>query len=116
MPDQEKWVRRVSEWRSSGLTSTAYCEGKPFTAGGLRYWAHQLSRGPQAGEASVRMARVVRVPSSRPPSRESSALARGPEVLVVELGAARVAVRPGFDRETLAAVLEVLASHASVTR
>ena len=116
MPDQEKWVRRVSEWRSSGLTSTAYCEGKPFTAGGLRYWAHRLSRGQQAGQASVRMARVVRVPSSRSPSRESPVLAVGPEALFVDLGAVRVAVRPGFDRETLSAVLEVLASHVSVTR
>ena len=32
------------------------------------------------------------------------------EALVVELGAARVMVRPGFHQATLAAVLEVLAA------
>jgi hypothetical protein len=33
-----------------------------------------------------------------------------PEPLVVECGVMRVAVQPDFDRETLAAVLDVLAS------
>jgi hypothetical protein len=31
-----------------------------------------------------------------------------PDPLVVEIGAARVAARPGFDRVTLAEVLEIL--------
>ena len=33
-----------------------------------------------------------------------------PEPLMVECGAIRVAIRPGFDRETLAAVLDVLSA------
>jgi hypothetical protein len=40
----------------------------------------------------------------------------GSEALVVEIGAARVAVRPGFDRATLAGVLEVLAVVPGSTR
>ncbi len=109
MADQEAWAQRVSEWKSSGLTSAAYCDGKPFTAGGLRHWAHRLSRGRQQ-EQAVRLARVVRVSAPRRSSREPSPVAAGSEALVVEIGAARVAVRPGFDRATLVAVLEVLAA------
>lgn len=46
----------------------------------------------------VRIARVVPTPAARPPT----------SVLVVEIGAARIRVEAGFDRATLAAVLEVL--------
>jgi hypothetical protein len=112
MADEGVWAQRVSEWKSSGLTSKAYCEGKPFTAGGLRHWAHRLRRGLQQDRAPQRIARVVRVPSQRS-SREPWPAG---ETLVVELGAARVAVRPGFDRAMLAAVLEVLTGVTGSTR
>src|SRR2546423_1253593 len=43
-----KWAERVAEWKAGGLTSAAYCEGKVFTAGGLRLWAHRPG-GAQRG-------------------------------------------------------------------
>ena len=112
------WEKRVSEWKVSGETSGTYCKGKPFTAGGLRYWAHRLhhkGHAPEADKPVVRIARVLRGPAAeapRKPSPEPVPIARAtvPEPLVVECGAMRVAVRPHFDRETLAAVLDVLAS------
>ncbi len=113
--DTAKWRRRVQEWRASGLSSTAFSEGEPFSAGGLRHWAHRL-RQQQAAKAArpVRIARVVSVPAAPlAETREPApgvAVAAAEAALVVEVGAARVAVRPGFDRVTLAAVLEVLAS------
>jgi hypothetical protein len=110
------WAARVAEWRASGQTSTGYCEGKPFTAGGLRHWAYRLCKGAQRQPQSppIRVARVLRRPAVSSDSRRPSAgVAAGPtptpEPLVVECGAMRVAVRPGFDRATLAAVLEVIA-------
>jgi transposase len=108
MPDTDTWARRVAEWRSSGQTSTAFCRGKPFTAGGLRYWACRLGQRRQRNHAAVRVARVVRVSELRPSQHEKSPAGAGTDALVVEIGAARVAVRPGFDRVTLAAVLEVI--------
>lgn len=110
MADQETWAKRVSEWRSSGLTSTAYCEGKPFTAGGLRYWAHRLSRGRQQDRPAVRVARLVRVSELKAPSHDERSRAGAVADVVVEIGAARIAVRPGFDRTTLTAVLGILAA------
>jgi hypothetical protein len=97
----------VAEWKASGLSSPAYCAGKEFTAGGLRHWAHRLAHGEQR-RPRVRVARVVRVRREEREAR-SPAGDRPPEV-VVEIGAARIAVRPGFDREALAAVVEVLAA------
>ena len=118
MVNSEKWARRVKKWRASGLTSSAFCEGKPFTAGGLRHWAHRLREelGQKAGEPAVRIGRVVRVPA--PAAQEGREVAvefdriasAAASEVVVELGAARVTVRAGFHRATLAAVLEVLAA------
>ena len=113
--DTAKWRKRVREWQSSGLTSTAFSEGEPFSAGGLRHWAHRLRQQRAAKAAqSVRIARVVRVPAAALPETHDAAagaaLAAAPAALVAEVGAARVAVRSGFDRATLAAVLDVLAS------
>jgi hypothetical protein len=115
------WSERVAGWRSSGLTSTKFCEGRDFTAGGLRQWAHLLerdSKGPRA-EGGTRLARVVRValPTRRGRAGSASAAAReatpaGGGGLVVEYGRARVSVSVGFDRSTLAAVLDVLAERA----
>ena len=36
MEKSELWRERVVAWRASGLTSTAYCVGRGFSAGGLR--------------------------------------------------------------------------------
>ena len=106
------WSERVADWRSSGLTSKKFCEGRDFTAGGLRHWAHLLGRDstvPRA-EGGTRLARVVRVASPRRAgSTGAAALEATGGGLVVEYGRARVAVSVGFDRSTLAAVLDVLA-------
>lgn len=121
MAKRELWARRVAEWKSSGLTSLAYSDGKPFTAGGLRHWAYRLRKeemdcGPRP---AIRMRRVLRVrapdsPAPTPPAAQGSSPVTGvgPAAvpLIVEIGVARVAVPSGFDRETLTAVLDALAA------
>ena len=97
----------MAEWRASGLTSPEFCRGKDFTAGGLRHWAH--THGLTGPQPEVRLARVVRVSAMR--SRPVTPVVE-PD-LVVELGGARIAIRPGFDRATLGAVLDVLAERGN---
>ena len=53
----------------------------------------------------MRIARVLRVAAPVPPSCDPT--------ISVEVGAARVVVRAGFDRATLNAVLDVLAARGS---
>ena len=112
------WSGRVSEWRASGKSSTAFCKGKTFTAGGLRYWASRLKETPPRGPSSKPEVRLARVRLTSSPERDeergrvlptASAMATDP-TLVVEVHGARVSVRPGFDRTTLAAVLDVLST------
>jgi hypothetical protein len=109
MADRATWAKRVKDWRASGQTSEAFCEGKPFTAGGLRNAAHLVERGGAA--PAVRIARVVRVRESAAASAQD---APGVPVLV-ELGGARVVVSRGVDRDALAAVLDVLASRGGAS-
>ncbi|MBI5548691.1 MAG: hypothetical protein HY901_32820 [Deltaproteobacteria bacterium] len=111
MEDTTIWLRRVDEWRASGLTSEKYCEGKSFTAGGLRNWAFKLGKvKKRAPRPTVRLARVLRSPPR--PAEEwrpgaSSCTSEG-AMLFLECGRVRMAIRPGFDRVTLATVLELL--------
>lgn len=93
------WAARVAEWRASGETAPTFCKGKEFTPGGLRYWASRLRKPGEGGCKEVRLARVVRTPQPAPAAETP---------IVIEVGAARLGVRRGFDPEVLRAVLSVL--------
>ena len=109
MDNQAIWMERVTGWKSSGLTSERYCEGKPFTPGGLRHWAYRL-RQTKARKPTALAVRIAKVVPRAVPVPVQAEPQRSPEALFVEVGAVRVAVRPGFDRATLAAVVDVLAA------
>jgi hypothetical protein len=118
------WAERVAEWQSSGMTSEEYSRGRDFTAGGLRHWAYRLrkaaaKRGAAARKAArptVRLARLVRAPAAPPPvaTQQTPAVGLPAESagLTLRVGQVQVAVSCGFDRPTLAAVLEVLGAGA----
>jgi hypothetical protein len=105
-----RWAERVAAWQASGQTSVEFCAGREFTAGGLRHWAYRLRQaeagGPKAKAPVVRLARLVRTPALA----SAAEVGPVPEVagVLLQLGAVQVAVRRGFDRDTLAAVLDVL--------
>lgn len=115
MTTEAKWAARVEAWRASGLTARAFCEGKEYTASGLRYWASRLRKtqseaGSAAGSArdggaardaapkEIRIARVVRAPVAAEPETP----------ILIEVGTARLGVRRGFDRGVLRELLDVL--------
>ena len=126
MADIELWEKRVAAWRASGMTSTVYCAGRGFSAGGLRHWAHQLKKreGDKRTGAPrpVRLARVERAPSSTvpattPPERTVTGPAAQERVpLVLEVEGTCITLWPGFDAPTLASVLVVLSQHARSPR
>lgn len=122
----KKWARRVAAWRASGLSSTAFCRGRGFTAGGLRHWAHRLRKqdveSRRCGSPPVRLARVIRTPAApswavpapggaRRGLQEGAswlaARATAPS-LVLEAQGVRIGIPAGFDAATLASVLDVL--------
>jgi hypothetical protein len=88
------WSERVRGWRASGLTATAYADGKGFAGSTLRFWANRLKSAPVTSAP-----RVVQLVARR---------AEPEAEVVIEIGAARVRVRRGFDRALLAEVLGAL--------
>jgi hypothetical protein len=91
---KQKWAERVRAWRASGQEAGAFAAGKGFAGSTLRWWASQVER-------EVSPPRIVPVVA-----RAASQRARGD--LVIEVGAARVRVTPGFDGALLAEVVRAL--------
>jgi hypothetical protein len=91
------WSERVRAWRASGETAAAFAEGKGFAGSTLRFWATRLKSAPLP--SSPRIVQLV-------------ARSAAPTELLVEVGAARVRVGRGFDRELLADVVGALSGAA----
>ena len=111
-PRAALWQERITEWKASGLTADQFCQDKEFTTSALRQWVYRFKREAQAApktpEPTVRVARVVRATTTRVGSTRKGVPASEP--LVIEIGGARICVRPGFDRATLATVIALLTS------
>jgi len=110
------WARRVAQWKASGLTSKEFCEGKSFTHGGLRHWATRLRRRELPGQEAessdtvVRLARVVHRSAVNLPELPGTGASPSPSPIFVLCGSLRIELRPGFDRDTMATLLDLLNS------
>jgi len=95
----------VAEWRSSGLSARAFCEGKELSTQTLyRRAARLMAPGAaDAGAAGVQLAQVVRRPA--PLEARTSVPSGG---VWVELNGARVVVPLGAELSTLMVALEAL--------
>ena len=98
----------MTAWRESGVTSEAFCAGKGFQPNALRNWAWRLGKTKRRRKFTMRLARVVRTremglggPASMPHGRADTGVA-------IEIGSVRIVVRPGFDRPTMTAVVELV--------
>lgn len=98
-----KWRQRVAGWRASGETAETYSTGRRFTAGTLRYWASRLRREDGVAGPVVRLAQVVRAPSTQ---REE--VPRGTAVIELLDARVRITVASDTDRAVLAMVLDML--------
>ena len=94
--------RIVRACRRSGLSTREFAASSGVAASTLYQWLAAARATP-----IVRLARVVR----RPVASEPGAAA----MLVLEIDDARLRVPAGFDRATLASVLELLATRGGET-
>lgn len=110
MADESLWSKRVQEWEASGLTSTEFTQGQPFSASALRYWRKRLEKTAATKPSRViRVAQMVRADKSTTPRAESVPV-------VIEAAGLRIVVPPGADRESLHLVLDVLRELAGAAR
>ena len=91
----------LSAYRASGLKPKAFAEREHIPLSTFFQW---LARG-SSPSPGPRIARVIRrAATSREPAPAKAAITP----IVIELGAARVRVNADFDRNLLAAVLDLL--------
>lgn len=107
MDREQVWGARVAAWKASGLNINRYAQQQGYSPSGLRYWVSRLG-AHSTSEFPVRLARVVR----RSDAPRSAEVAPGPSFMV-EVAGARIQVAPGFDRDSLATILEVLDGRSS---
>jgi hypothetical protein len=122
MANAATWRKRVEEWQASGLKAKEFAETRGLSAHQLWNWAATFRKEDRAKvvgsgseptvvpstvpatEAtradSVRLARVVRVPT-----RDSAV--QSPS-LSVEFSEVRIVVPDGFDRSTFAMALDAI--------
>lgn len=116
MAKASEWRGRIAEWRASGLSAVKFAEMRGYSAQQVWKWAAKLRKADAAGAAesagptragsdapqSIPFARLVRAP--KPESGERPPAPAG--AMAVEIGGMRLVVPSGFDRGTLAMVLD----------
>jgi hypothetical protein len=86
--------REVEGWRASGLSVEEYAARRGYSAESLRRWTKAV-----AGPKEMAAPRFVRLQIAATPRSLA---------LIVEVGAARILVEPGFDADHLRAVVAAL--------
>jgi hypothetical protein len=89
----------VQQWRASGLSALAFARRHGFAPQNLPRWAARLdTSSPAPASAALTFVRLETAPRA---------------LLVVEVGAARVRVEPGFDPALLRAVVVALSDRTA---
>jgi transposase-like protein len=100
----EERGRLVAAFHASGLSAKAFAEREGVPSSTMYQWLAK-SRQAVRDVAPVRIARVIRR-RAEPAAQAASGAATS---LVIELGDVSVRVAPGFDRDSLQSVLDVIA-------
>lgn len=96
---QELCDKRIKAYRASGQTMRAWCGENDVTVHQLKYWLCKLRKqGARAGSSPAFRAVTVTDQSAET------------QLLWVQIGAARIAVHPGFEPKLLRDVVVALTS------
>jgi hypothetical protein len=98
----QEWIARITDFKASGLTMSAWCEMHDQTIHQLKYW---LRKTNQLSSSEPSSASWLPLAIARPPA-ESSSLAS----YVVRVGQAGIEVKAGFNPELLREIVRALES------
>lgn len=111
--DKERfWQGCVSRWRSSGLSVREFCRREALSEPSFYSWRRELARREQGQAVPRRSARprrrAIQKPTTFLPVQVIAPQATNSGVEIILPRGRRVRLRPGFDRLTLEAVLDIL--------
>jgi len=106
------WREMVRRQAQSSLTVRAFCEKHMLDEGAFFAWRRRLGalddKHPHGLGSVVPVKTAARAPAFAEVKLEEALAVGDAAVEIVVTGGERVRVKPGFDRATLAAVLDVL--------
>ena len=100
---EQTWRQHLGRQQTSGQTARAYCQQHGLAETAFHYWRRTIA------ERDRRARRASPVPAFVPVTVVGPAVAESP-IDIRLAGGHRVRVRPGCDRDLLAAVLALLAA------
>jgi hypothetical protein len=94
----EHWQERITSYRTSGLTMKKWCDANGCTMDQLKYWLYK------------RIKKSNKKAKQTSPALVPVTVAADPAIspLWIEVGLARIEVRPGFEPELLREVIAAL--------
>jgi len=116
MAKASEWRERIAEWRASGLSAAKFAESRGCSAHQVWNWAAKFRKedatrlGESTGRSQLSSLPSSRIPLARVLRSIKQETANRPAVstgaMAVEVGGMRLVVPSGFDRGTLAMVLD----------
>jgi hypothetical protein len=95
---QEIWTERIRAYQASGQTMKAWSEAHNVTLHQFKYWLYKAQKQERAAVT----------PTFRPVTVIRSAQTGHTDSLQIQVGAARIDVRPGFEPDLLREVVAAL--------
>jgi hypothetical protein len=99
----QEWSARITDFKSSGLTMSAWCQAHGQTIHQLKYWLRKLNEPSSSTSSSSNwLPLAIHNPSAEFSSPSSS--------LTVRVGLVGIEVHTGFNPELLREIVRVLES------
>ena len=98
---QTQWEARISEFRDSGLSQSAWCKTKKINLRTFNYWFLKSNKAVSQTIKPLNWVSIKTIEMNEAP--ESSTLS-------VKIGQAIVEVKSGFDKKLLLNIVEALSS------
>jgi hypothetical protein len=105
-----EWKGLVERFESSGLSGEVFARRNQLNLRTLLWWQSRIRCGHTKVTEEFRFVEVLRHTRVSPPALQGPPSPSGRAAVSVYAKGVRVEVRPGFDPETLTAVLEALES------
>jgi transposase-like protein len=96
----QEWTTRITDFKTSGLTMSAWCEAHDQTIHQLKYWLRKLNHFSSSTPSSTTW---LPLPIASPPAESSS-----PSTFLVRVGHAGIEVKAGFNPELLREIVRAL--------
>ena len=98
---REIWIKKIKDYRTSGLSAAKWCEENDLSINSLRYYIHKFNKEKKQQEfRQTKWAAVV------PASTENTVSET--QNIKIAIGNATIEVFPEFDLNTLETVVRIL--------